>query len=97
MTYCERLMRGTKEDLINELVLAIKWARNLSEADWNAITTGSGGLEKFVCDTLDNKSKESALNECTCEHAHGMFQDHYGTRYWCAVYGKECDNCRMVK
>lgn len=40
MTHYERLMNGTKEDMVNEIVLVAKWARNLSSADWNNITTG---------------------------------------------------------
>lgn len=54
MTRYEKLMSGTKEDLINEFILVAKWARDLSSADWRNITTGWGGLEKFVRDALDN-------------------------------------------
>ena len=53
MTYYEKLANGTKEDLINELVLVITWARGLSNRDWRDIN--SVGLEQFVRDTLDNE------------------------------------------
>lgn len=55
MTHYERLMNGTKEDLIAELVLVAKWARNLPSKDWTNILWSTDGLEGFVRETLDNE------------------------------------------
>lgn len=60
MTLYEKLITGTKEDLINEFVLAIKWARELSKKDWYHITHDiSGcGLERLVKETLEVNVEE---------------------------------------
>ena len=58
MTYYERLMNGTKEDLVAELVLVAEWARALSAIDWYNITHGPGGLRQFVRDSLNNEVKQ---------------------------------------
>lgn len=55
MTHYEKLMNGTKEDMINELVLAIKWAHELPAKDWNCI---KGDLKQFVRDVLNANAKE---------------------------------------
>ena len=55
MTHYERLMGGTKEDLVKELVEVAKWARNLPSKDWTNIIWSTGGLEGFVRETLDNE------------------------------------------
>lgn len=55
MTHYERLMNGTKEDLVAELVLVAEWARKLKESDWYNITHSPGGLKQFVRKTLDNE------------------------------------------
>lgn len=55
MTLYEKLITGTKEDLINEFVLAIKWARELSKKDWYNVThdIDGDGLERLVKETLE--------------------------------------------
>lgn len=95
MTLYEKLMNGTKEDLIHEFVLVAKWARELSNADWNSITIGQGGLEKFVQDTLDRKYIDVAPthNKDTCKYVYRTFEDLDGPQYWCRLYDKDCDNC----
>lgn len=103
MTLYEKLSNGTKEDLVNELVLVAKWARNLSNEDWNNITTGWGGLEKFVRDTLDRKfpeNNDSALSATTrysirCPYVYRTFEDRDGPEYWCRLKNKDCDGCRV--
>lgn len=98
MTHYERLMNGTKEDLVAELVLVAEWARELSASDWYNIKHSPGGLRQFVRDTLDRKCSEKAPthDKHTCPYAYGIYQDlYYGTQYWCVVYGKECDNCKQ--
>ena len=55
MTHYERLMGGTKEDLVKELVEVAKWARNLPSKDWTNIILSTDGLEGFVRETLDNE------------------------------------------
>ena len=57
MTHYERLMNGTKEDLITELVKVAHWARNLPSKDWTSILWSTDGLEGFVRETLDNEVK----------------------------------------
>lgn len=59
MTLYEKLITGTKEDLINEFVLAIKWARELPKKDWYYVThdIGGDGLERLVKETLDAESE----------------------------------------
>ena len=55
MTHYERLMSGTKEDLIAELVAVAKWARHLPSKEWTSILWSTDGLEGFVRETLDNE------------------------------------------
>ena len=55
MTHYERLMNGTKENLIAELVAVAKWARHLPSKDWTSILWSTDGLEGFVRETLDNE------------------------------------------
>lgn len=57
MTHYERLMNGTKEDLIKEFVEIAKWARHLSSKDWTSILWSEGGLENFMREVLDNEVK----------------------------------------
>lgn len=101
MTRYEKLIKGTKEDMINEFVLAIKWAKGLSTKDWNAIVNGWGGLEKFVQDVLDVKipdNTSSAVktptgNKYDCPYVHRTYEDRDGPEYWCTLYNKDCDSC----
>lgn len=101
MTHYERLINGTKEDLVAELVLVAEWARELYATDWYNITHSPGGLRQFVRDTLDTEyidkiAKLSTHDKHACPYAYGIYQDlYYGTQYWCIVYGKECDNCKQ--
>ena len=96
MTHYEKLIAGTKEDMVNEIVLVAKWARNLSSADWNAITIGWGGLEKFVRDTLDRKYIDTAPthDKHTCKYVYRTFEDRDGPQYCCKLYNKDCDRCQ---
>lgn len=102
MTHYEKLMNGTKEDMVHELVLAIKWARELPEKDWKCIVNGWRGLEGFVQDTLDVKipSGDDAIaealirNKYNCKYAYRTYEDYDGAEYWCTLYNKDCDSCR---
>lgn len=102
MTRYEKLINGTKEELVNEFVLVAKWARGLSNKDWNVITTGWGGLEKFVEDTLnvslplnsETSVKAPTHNKYNCPYVHRTYDDRDGPEYWCTLYKKDCDGCR---
>ena len=102
MTRYEKLISGTKEDLINEIVLVAKWARELTNMEWKCITQGWGGLEGFVRETLDIKlidnnnktEKVSTGNKYTCCYAHRTYDDRDGAEYWCTLYNKDCDSCK---
>lgn len=97
MTRYEKLINGTKEEMVNEFVAAIKWARELPEKDWKCLTTGWPGLEGLVRETLDFKLPgtvaEPTGNKYTCQHVHRIY-DWDGADCWCTLYNKECDSCR---
>lgn len=97
MTHYERLMNGTKEDLVAELVLVAEWARALSATDWHNITHSPGGLRQFVRNTLDRQYSEKAPthNKYTCKYVYRTFEDLDGPQYWCKLYNKDCDNCKQ--
>lgn len=57
MTHYERLINGTKEDLIKEFAEVAKWARHLPSKEWTSILWSTDGLEGFVRETLDNEVK----------------------------------------
>ena len=52
-THFERIMNGTKEDVVNELEAAIRWARDLSEGQWKTILSNPGGLRAFIYETME--------------------------------------------
>ena len=60
MTLYEKLVTGTKEDMVNEFVLAINWARELSKKDWYNVThdISGRGLERLVKEILESDIKE---------------------------------------
>lgn len=53
MTRYEKLINDTKQDMVAEIVAAIKWARALPTKDWSALVNGWPGLEGLVCEVLD--------------------------------------------
>lgn len=57
MTRYEKLINGTKAELVSEFVNAMTWARELSNHDWNCILNDCSGLGMygFVCETLDQE------------------------------------------
>ena len=55
MTRYEKLINGTKQDMVADFVLAIKWARELPTKDWSALVNGWPGLEGLVCEVLDQE------------------------------------------
>lgn len=54
-TYFERIMNGTKEDVVDELESAIRWARGLSEEQWEAILRFPGGLRAFIYNAMEKQ------------------------------------------
>ncbi len=55
MTRYEKLINGTKEELVNEFLLAMTWARNVPDHEWNLIINGWPGLEGLVSEVLDKE------------------------------------------
>ena len=53
-SHFDRILNGTKDDLVDELERVITWARGLTEAEWRAIMNSSGGLKQFIRDTMEN-------------------------------------------
>ena len=49
----DRVLNGTREDLVDELEKAIKWARALSAKEWDSIVNGPGGLRGFIVETME--------------------------------------------
>ena len=55
MTRYEKLINGTKEELMNEFLLAMTWARNLPDYEWNLIVNGWPGLPGLVSEVFDQE------------------------------------------
>ena len=55
MTLYEHLKNGTKEDMVQELAIVTKWARDLSSTDWNYMQVGTLTLEKLISEALDSE------------------------------------------
>lgn len=49
----DRVLNGTREDLVGELEKAIVWARELSEKEWDSIVNSPGGLRGFIYETME--------------------------------------------
>lgn len=55
MTRYEKLISGTKEELMDEFLLAMTWARNLPDHEWNCIVNGWPGLNGLVSEIFDKE------------------------------------------
>lgn len=57
-TNFERIKKGTEEDMVDEFEKVIRWARNLTPKEWDAITHDvRGGLRHFIRETLAHPVK----------------------------------------
>lgn len=52
-SYFDRVLNGTKKDVIDELEQVIRWARGLSPAQWANIENSSGGLRGFIREVME--------------------------------------------
>ena len=52
-THFDRVVNGTKDDLLDEFEKAIVWARCLTPTLWNAIVSSPDGLRGFIRDAMD--------------------------------------------
>lgn len=59
-TYFDLIKNGTEEDIVEEIVKAMEWARYLSPAEWFAIThdadSGLHGVVKRILSCPVNKN-----------------------------------------
>lgn len=53
LSHFDRVLSGTRDDLVDELEKAIKWARALSEKEWDSIVSGPGGLRGFIFEAME--------------------------------------------
>ena len=56
-TYFDRVLNGTKDDLLDELEKAIIWGHCLTPALWNAIVSSPGGLRGYISEVMDLPAK----------------------------------------
>ena len=57
-SYFDRLLNGTKKDIIDELELAIRWARDLTPTEWAAIEKRPDGLRGYIREAMEMKVEE---------------------------------------
>lgn len=55
-THFDRVLNGSKEEIVDELEKAIRWARKLPAKQWEMIEKSEGGLRAFIYETMGSEA-----------------------------------------